>query len=814
MPSKENGARTARPNAAPTEEPRPKAGYPNDCELGPGAKAPDLTLAVRFLTEWFAPDTLLQVCAIVPDGPATARTFEPRQEADALHQFLATHLERANLYFGVNPVRTRLSKKATKAEVAALAYLHVDCDPRPGQELPSERERILTTLRRAEPHTIVDSGNGYQAFWRLAEPLPTDGADLTALEAHNKHVAALVDGDEVSNLDRLMRIPGTLNLPGRTKQAAGRVKTVSALVHHDTDLRHVLAPDDVLPPRFRALLDTDPKLRRRWEGSTEGLTDTSRSALDYSMVALLKARRFSADEITSIVAAYPHGAAGDKDTRYTARMLERAASGLKPTQADRLLALLHEAELWHTPERRSFLTLGGEDYPVNSLEVRRLLVHRYEQRYGTAPGGDAVTAARAVLDAKAVIEGPEYPVYVRVAEHAGAILIDLGTPDRTAVTITADGWTLGDQPPVRFLRPPGLRPLPRPVAGGSVELLRPFVNLRPVDPTENPHDADWRLLVAWLLAALRPVGPYPLLGVEAEQGGGKTTLTRIVRALIDPASAGVRAAPKNEQDLVIAASNSHVLALDNLSYVRDWLSDALCRLSTGGGLGTRELYSDANEVLFDVRRPVVLNGITELAARGDLRDRIVALDLPPIPEARRRDERRFWRDFEAACPAILGALYSAVSGALRLLPTTTLEHAPRMADFALWATAAEPGLGWPAGSFLASYATNRADAVHRAVQHDALASVVVALLHDSGDRAGTPTKILEVLTDQAGRELSHSHDWPKTPRELGRCLRRAAPDLLKVGVGVDFGRGTERTISLRLVGREPVPSLVAEDGTF
>src|SRR5262249_48386394 len=158
-----------------------------------------------------------------------------------------------------------------------------------------------------------------------------------------------------------------------------------------------------------------------------------------------------------------------------------------------------------------------------------------------------------------------------------------------------------------------------------------------------------------------------------------------------------------------SASNSWLVAFDNLSYLPAWLSDALCRLSTGGGFATRGLFTDDEEVIFDAQRPVILTGIEELATRSDLLDRAIVLHLPPLPEDRCRPEAELWAEFEEARPRILGALLDVVAGALRELPAVKLPRHPRMADFAVWATAAETALGWERGSFLKAYSGNRAE---------------------------------------------------------------------------------------------------------
>ena len=106
-------------------------------------------------------------------------------------------------------------------------------------------------------------------------------------------------------------------------------------------------------------------------------------------------------------------------------------------------------------------------------------------------------------------------------------------------------------------------------------------------------------------------------------------------------------------------------AFDNLSKVPDWLSDAFCRIATGGGFKTRRLYRDTEEISLQVCRPQILNGIEDLATRDDLRDRGILFELPVILSRRRKPEREFWSDFDEARPHILGALLDAASTALR-----------------------------------------------------------------------------------------------------------------------------------------------------
>src|SRR5215472_5141333 len=271
-----------------------------------------------------------------------------------------------------------------------------------------------------------------------------------------------------------------------------------------------------------------------------------------------------------------------------------------------------------------------------------------------------------------------------------------------------------DLPSASLDHPSGCRDLPRmlnaAMRGGSIEALAPFLNgsIEALAPFLNlASENDFVLVVAWLLGALRAGGPYPVLAIAGEQGSAKTALSKLLRALIDPSVAPVRALPRDERELFIAASHSHVLAFDNLSGLPPWLSDTFCRLTSGAAFSTRRLFTDQDEILFAAARPIILNGIEDIITRPDLADRAILLMLGAIAERQRRPEHALWREFELARPHILGALLDAAAHGLRMLPHVRLKRLPRMADFALWATACESAFR-PAGTLEAAYSNNPA----------------------------------------------------------------------------------------------------------
>ena len=396
----------------------------------------------------------------------------------------------------------------------------------------------------------------------------------------------------------------------------------------------------------------------------------------------------------------------------------------KGRDLDRVLKLTDSCELFHGPDRRSYISIPvkkhRETYLVESAEVRKWLRSQFFRAYRRAVNDAALDGAVKTLDAMALYECSERPVFIRVGQHEGKIYLDLANDDWQAMEVTVDGVRLLNDPPVRFRRTPGMGRLPYPAADGSFDDLRPLLNLADED--------SFRLVVAWLVGALRPSGPYPLLEVGGPQGTAKSTASKIDQRMIDPNMSPARSKPREERDLFISASNCWIPTFDNLSVIDATFSDALCRISTGGGFSTRKLYADAEEMLFEVCRPVIVNGIGVVVTRGDLLDRTISITLDPITDATRKTDEEVRRMIDEAKPSILAAILHAASAALRELPTTKVTHLPRMADFALWISAAEEHLGWEKGSFLETYRENRARVHHRVMEHEPLVGEIIGFV--------------------------------------------------------------------------------------
>jgi hypothetical protein len=187
-------------------------------------------------------------------------------------------------------------------------------------------------------------------------------------------------------------------------------------------------------------------------------------------------------------------------------------------------------------------------------------------------------------------------------------------------------------------------------------------------------------------------------------------------------------------------------------------------------------------VLFDATRPVLLNGIPDLASRPDLADRSIIVTLPVIDETKRQFETDFWKRFNATAPSILAALLNATATALARLSSVTLTERPRMADFAKWVSAAEPTLGWPEGAFAEAYTTNRKSVDSAAIEGNPVAEAIVSMIIDHGPWKGTATELTKVLRSLYPQLTDDPLIFPRQPNKLSSELKRVQPLLRRQGI--------------------------------
>jgi putative DNA primase/helicase len=483
-------------------------------------------------------------------------------------------------------------------------------------------------------------------------------------------------------------------------------------------------------------------------------------------------------------------------------LAEKEEPGTKEsrTQSEEVAnAAIGQCRFFHTPDHQAFVVIDKdgheETWAIKSQHFDRWLRLQAYKAIGRIPSAQAISDTKRLLEAEALINSPVQKVHIRFSQYGEDIYIDLANESWEQIRVSKDGYQIvpAKESPARFMRTPAMQPLPYPQPGEPFSTLREFLNVE--------HEGDLILIISWLIGATRPDGPFPILMLQGEHGTAKTFTAKLLCSLLDPSELEPRGLPKTERDLAISATKAWVLCFDNLSHLEGWLSDAFCRVATGGGLTARTLYTDDSETIFRLKRPLIMNGISDIATRHDLADRSIIVNLPVIPEEKRRSERQLNESWRKARPQILAALYSAISTGLQSIGQVKLERSPRMADFAEWITAAEPNLPWEKGAFQKEYDVNRDYLVDTGLDSDEVGSAVLQFMKGRNEWTGTPTDLLKELNEIVPKSVQIRNYWPKRPNTLSNRLIRVAPVLRKKGIEVERSKSGKRNIRITKIAK-------------
>ena len=452
----------------------------------------------------------------------------------------------------------------------------------------------------------------------------------------------------------------------------------------------------------------------------------------------------------------------------------------KKSKATVLIEIGEKLEKFYDSNGETYVVLPisghKEIWAMKSKKFKEWLSSQYYKLSKSGMDRSSVNDALSTLAAMAKDEGSERQIHFRIAGYNDKIYIDLCDQTWRVIEVDSGGWRVLDLSPVMFVRNKGMKALPEPEAGGCIAPLWKYLNI------EEKHRP---LVLGYLIAAFRPKGPYPILVLIGEQGTAKSTFVKILRLLIDPSTVPLRSPPKDERDFLVSATNNWMVALDNLSGIRDWLSDSICRLATGGGFSTRELYTDTDEVLVEVQRPVIVNGIDDVATRPDFAERSILLNLQPIPPNKRITERSLWGNFSQHHSIILGGLLDALSSAMRNIKSVRLDTPPRMADFVEWAMAAEMGVVEMTG-FLDAYNENQNAVTVAGVEASPVGKSVMTFMENKDKWNGTMSDLYRELELIISDDVKKSKACPKAPGWLSNKLRRLGSSLRKIGIDISL----------------------------
>jgi hypothetical protein len=342
-----------------------------------------------------------------------------------------------------------------------------------------------------------------------------------------------------------------------------------------------------------------------------------------------------------------------------------------------------QALLYHARAATPFSSDDGEAYasvptgidsrrvlPLRSATFRDWLTNNFFSEYQTAPSAAAFRAALYTLEARARhLESPAQRVDYRLGCEGDPVLpskifLDLANESGELLEITSKGWHTTDNLQHNFRQSSTTLPISPPAAGDQP--LATFAGLFRLTGESRAR------AFAWLAAALRPAGPYPILALNGSSGSGKSLLARALRSLVDPSTVPVPLLPTSDRELRLLAFNNWVLVFDRVHRMPSRIAGPMILIAPSGQAGT-------------------------------LANRTLTIDLPHIQAP--RAEAAVWAEFEALRPALTAALCDAVSTAMSRIRDIEAVHVSRLPDCATWVTAAAPALGLDSAAIAEAFKT-------------------------------------------------------------------------------------------------------------
>lgn len=455
----------------------------------------------------------------------------------------------------------------------------------------------------------------------------------------------------------------------------------------------------------------------------------------------------------------------------------------------RILYSLKGFELFHDSNKAAWVTCPvkghQETFKIKSKDFRVYVNGVIYKLTGKPITKNIMEQLLAILEAECIYTGKQHKVFIRVGIKDNDLYYDLGSQ---YVKITSAGWSLVDEITIKFARPRYFNDQVVPERGEDIFKLLTFVNI--TDSNEQ------LLFIAFIVTSFIQNIPHPILAVSGCMGSAKSSLLRFVQAIIDPSNV-----PdiefRDTRNFVISASNRWLLPLDNLSGINGTQSNILCKAVTGGAFNDRELYTNDDEVIKEIRNVIVLNGINLPISKPDVIDRSIIVHLDRISEDKRVDELTLKTKLNAAIPSILGACFDLLSKVLAIKSNVKLKRLPRMADFALYGAAVAIALGKTSEDFIEAYNKNINVQNEEAISASPIATLLLDdILAIDGGYDGTASNLLKRLKQLAEQNDFDKRTLPKSPASLSKELTKIKPNLESYGYHLQKSRGRSRNITI------------------
>jgi len=354
-----------------------------------------------------------------------------------------------------------------------------------------------------------------------------------------------------------------------------------------------------------------------------------------------------------------------------------------------------------------------ETIPIRSRRFRNYLASVVYMDSGNVIDSQTLKDVTGILSAKAEFENQDaepVTLNLRVAESNGKLYYDLTNKKWEFIEITTDGWKIVNNL-ILFHRYNNQVAQVYPSRDYPTNILERFVNLvlNCTNVEESKLEEYQLLLKCYIVCAFITGFPQAISMPSGTQGAAKSTLMDLTKMLIDPCIAKSFSFPRNINELNQQLSHNYVAYYDNISEMKDWISDELCRAVSGSGSSRRRLYTDEDDLIRSLMRCVGLNGINLAATKADILDRSIFFRLKRIPDESRRYILAIEHEFEKMKPQLLGYILDVI---VRVLEWKQVHgeldpsKIPRMADWAAHCEIISRCMGYEENRFLKAYEQN------------------------------------------------------------------------------------------------------------